>query len=76
MSRTEKLDIFLAKVSGQLIVSCQATPEEALFGSDIMAKMAISALRGGAKGIRANSPVDVRAIRDAIGPDVPLIGLY
>jgi len=76
MSRTEKLDNFLTKVSGQLIVSCQATPEEALFGSDIMAKMAISALRGGAKGIRANSPVDVRAIRDAIGPDVPLIGLY
>ncbi len=74
MSRTEKLADFLSKVKGELIVSCQATPQEALFGSDIMAKMAIAAVRGGAKGIRANTPVDVKAIRAAV--DVPIIGLY
>ncbi len=74
MSRADKLAEFISKVKGELIVSCQATPQEALFGSDIMAKMAISAVRGGAKGIRANTPVDVKAIRQAV--DVPLIGLY
>ncbi len=74
MSRAEKLKDFISKVQGELIVSCQATPQEALFGSDIMAKMAISAIRGGAKGIRANTPVDVKAIREAV--DVPVIGLY
>ena len=74
MNRAEKLADFISKVKGELIVSCQATPQEALFGSDIMAKMAISATRGGARGIRANTPPDVEAIRAAV--DVPIIGLY
>jgi N-acylglucosamine-6-phosphate 2-epimerase len=74
VNREEKLADFISRVKGELIVSCQATPQEALFGSDIMAKMAISAIRGGAKGIRANTPVDVKAIRAVV--DVPVIGLY
>ena len=74
MNKAEKLNDFLEKIRGELIVSCQATPQEALFGSDIMAKMAISAVRGGAKGIRVNTPADVKAVRAAV--DVPLIGLY
>lgn len=57
-----------------MIVSCQALPDEALFGSDIMAKMAISVARGGARAIRANTPADVKAICEAV--DLPLIGLY
>lgn len=73
-SREERLRKFIKQVEKQLIVSCQALPDEALFGSDIMAKMAISAARGGAKGIRANTPADVKAIRQAV--DLPLIGLY
>ena len=66
ISRQERLQKFVKEVEKQLIVSCQALPEEALFGSDIMAKMAISAARGGARGIRANTPVDVKAIRQAV----------
>lgn len=73
--RIEKLSWLVEQVKGELVVSCQATIQEALFGSDTMAKMAISAMRGGAKGIRANTPVDVKAIRKAL-PEVPLIGLY
>ncbi|CAG1007780.1 N-acylglucosamine-6-phosphate 2-epimerase [Anaerolineales bacterium] len=72
--REERLRKFIEQVEKQLIVSCQALPDEALFGSDIMAKMAISVARGGARGIRANTPVDVKAIRQAV--DLPLIGLY
>ena len=65
---------FGEQVNKQLIVSCQALPHEALFGADIMAKMAISAARGGARAIRANTPADVKAIKKAI--DLPVIGLY
>jgi N-acylglucosamine-6-phosphate 2-epimerase len=72
--RSIRLKEFVAQVNRQLIVSCQALPDEALFGSDIMAKMAVSAVRGGAKAIRANTPVDVKAIKDAV--NVPVIGLY
>ncbi|NLN70724.1 MAG: N-acetylmannosamine-6-phosphate 2-epimerase [Chloroflexi bacterium] len=73
-ARLKKLQEFVKQVQGQLIVSCQATPEEALFGSDIMAKMALSAQRGGAKAIRSNSPADVKAICQTV--NLPVIGLY
>jgi N-acylglucosamine-6-phosphate 2-epimerase len=73
-TREERIQKFIKQVEHQLIVSCQALPDEALFGPDIMAKMAISAARGGARAIRANTPVDVKAIRQAV--DLPLIGLY
>lgn len=72
--RSIRLKKFVEQVNKQLIVSCQALPHEALFGADIMAKMAISAARGGARAIRANTPADVKAIKEAI--DLPVIGLY
>lgn len=65
----------LAQVRGGLIVSCQALPDEPLFSSEIMARMAVAARQGGAVGIRANTPVDVRAIRGSV-PGLPLIGLF
>jgi N-acylglucosamine-6-phosphate 2-epimerase len=73
-SGEERLQKFIKQVRKQLIVSCQALSDEALFGSEIMAKMATSVARGGAKAIRANTPVDVKAIRQAV--ELPLIGLY
>ena len=72
--RSIRLKKFVEQVNKQLIVSCQALPHEALFGADIMAKMAISAAKGGARAIRANTPADVKAIKEAI--DLPVIGLY
>ncbi|MDI6783437.1 MAG: N-acetylmannosamine-6-phosphate 2-epimerase [bacterium] len=62
------------QLRGGLIVSCQARPDEPLYGSQIMAAMAKSAALGGAVGIRANTPEDIRAIRAAVS--LPLIGLY
>ena len=73
--RAVDLPALLAKIRGGLMVSCQAQPDEPLFGAEVMVKLAHAALEGGAVGIRANSPVDVAAIRQAL-PDVPLIGLY
>lgn len=64
----------LAPLRGGLIVSCQALEDEPLHGPHIMAAMARAALLGGAVGIRANSPEDIRAIK-AVCP-LPLIGLW
>lgn len=60
-------------VRGGLIVSCQAYPGEPLRDPAIMSKVAQSAVRGGAVGIRANGLADVRRIAGDL--DVPLIGL-
>ena len=68
------LSDFVAQVRGRLIVSCQALPDEPLYGAEIMARMAVAARQGGARAIRANTPVDIAAIRAAV--DLPIIGLY
>jgi N-acylglucosamine-6-phosphate 2-epimerase len=62
------------RLRGGLIVSCQALPDEPLFGAAHMAAMAHAAEMGGAVGIRANNPVDIAAIRAAVR--LPLIGIY
>ncbi len=67
-------DAFLSAVKGKLIVSCQALEDEPLHGAQIMARMAVAAEIGGAAAIRANSPADIRAIKQAV--DLPVIGLY
>ncbi len=59
---------------GGLIVSCQALEGEPLFGANHMAAMAHAAVSSGAVAIRANTPVDIQTIRQAV--DVPIIGLY
>jgi N-acylglucosamine-6-phosphate 2-epimerase len=77
MTQVEKrmtIEEFTKLVKGQLIASCQALPEEPLFGSEFMVRMARAAKQGGARAIRANSPVDVKAIKDDIG--LPVIGIY
>lgn len=62
------------QIRGGLIVSCQALPDEPLYGSEIMARMAVAAYQGGARAIRANTPQDISAIRQRV--NLPLIGLY
>lgn len=65
---------FLEKLRSGLIVSCQASPTSPLRDSSIMAAMARAAQAGGAAGIRANGPEDIRAIRSAVS--LPIIGIY
>lgn len=64
----------VASLEGKLVVSCQALPDEPLYGSHFMAAMARAAAEGGAGGIRANGPDDIRAIRSVT--KLPIIGLY
>ncbi|MBG6212670.1 MAG: N-acetylmannosamine-6-phosphate 2-epimerase [Cryobacterium sp.] len=67
---TELID----RLRGQLIVSCQAKPGEALYGPDHMVAMALSAIAGGARGLRIEGPDDIRAVRAAT--TLPIIGLW
>lgn len=67
-----KKQIFEA-IKGELIVSCQALPEEPLHSSYIMGRMAFAAKEGGAKGIRANSVADIQEIKQRV--DLPIIGI-
>lgn len=68
----KKKDV-LNKLKGQLIVSCQALPDEPLHSSFIMNRMARAALEGGAGGIRSNSVEDIQAILQDVS--LPLIGI-
>ncbi|WP_178021099.1 N-acetylmannosamine-6-phosphate 2-epimerase [uncultured Paenibacillus sp.] len=61
-------------LKGGLIVSCQALEGEPFFGSDYMARFAISAEMGRAVGIRANTPTDIEAIKRV--SKLPMIGLW
>ena len=70
----EELDGILRQLHGGLVVSCQAPPGDPLHGPAFMAAMARAAVLGGAVGIRANGPADIRAVRRAV--DVPVVGLW
>lgn len=63
----------LEQIKGKLIVSCQALETEPLYDSYIMSKMAWAAYLGGAAGIRANTVVDIKAIKEKV--DLPVIGI-
>lgn len=63
----------VTSLKGTLVASVQALEHEALFGHEMMAKMAKACIEGGAKGIRANSVVDINAIKKAV--NVPVIGI-
>lgn len=63
----------LEQIKGKLVVSCQALENEPLHSPFIMARMALAAAEGGAAGIRANSVVDIEAIKQQVA--LPVIGL-
>jgi N-acylglucosamine-6-phosphate 2-epimerase len=65
----------LQQLNGGLVVSCQARWDNPLHGPEFMSAMAMAAVQGGAVGIRADGPLDIAAIRAAVGPAIPVIGI-
>ncbi|MBP3853076.1 MAG: N-acetylmannosamine-6-phosphate 2-epimerase [Erysipelotrichaceae bacterium] len=64
----------LESMKGGLIVSCQTQPDDPIYTPDMHVKMAQAAQWAGAVGIRANSPRQIKEIKEAV--DLPVIGLY
>lgn len=64
----------LEMLKGGLIVSCQVQHDDPCYSEDFVLKMAQSAKWAGAVGIRANSPEQIKLIRENV--DLPMIGLY
>ena len=64
----------LESLKGGLIVSCQVQKDDPIYTDDMVVKMAEAAKWAGAVGIRANSPEQIRAIKQAV--DLPMIGLW
>ncbi|HBU6133410.1 N-acetylmannosamine-6-phosphate 2-epimerase [Enterobacter sp. 168J2] len=63
----------LDNLKGKLVVSCQALENEPLHSPFIMSRMALAAAQGGAVAIRANSVVDIEAIKQQVS--LPVIGI-
>ena len=57
-----------------LIVSCHVQKDDPIYTDDIVVKMAEAAKWAGAVAIRANSPEQIKAIKDKV--DLPMIGLW
>lgn len=70
----ERKRAILESFKGGLIVSCQVQHDDPIYMDDIVVKMAEAAKWAGAVGIRANSPDQIKAIKDKV--DLPVIGLY
>jgi len=66
--------MLFSQIKGGLIVSCQAPENTPLGQPAVLAALAEAAVRGGAVGIRANLPQNIRAIRELVR--VPIIGIY
>jgi N-acylglucosamine-6-phosphate 2-epimerase len=60
-------------LKGKLIVSCQAAPGDPLDDTEVLRRLAISTLRGGAGGLRANGVEAIRAFREET--KLPILGI-
>lgn len=65
---------FPASLQGRLIVSCQAAPGDPLDHLDTLTRLAVSALRGGAGGLRADGADHVAAFRQHTA--LPILGIH
>lgn len=71
--KTNDLKNRIELIHKKLIVSCQALDNEPLHSPFIMGRMALAALEGGARGIRANTKEDISEIKKYV--NLPIIGI-
>jgi N-acylglucosamine-6-phosphate 2-epimerase len=63
-----------SKIRNGLIVSCQAPASSPLAKPEIIAALALTAEQNGAVGVRIDSPVNIRAVRQTV--NLPIVGIY
>ena len=63
---TDKKKAILESLKGGLIVSCQVQHDDPVYSEDFVLKMANAAEWAGAVGIRANSPEQIRLIKEHV----------
>lgn len=63
----------LERLHRQLVVSCQAAPNDPMEDTETLRRVARSAVLGGAMGLRLNSPEHIRAVR--LDTSLPIIGI-
>lgn len=74
LERTDsRVEALLATIDGGLVVSCQASSGSPMRDTPTIARLAASALQGGAVALRVNGVDDVAAVRALTA--VPIIGL-
>jgi N-acylglucosamine-6-phosphate 2-epimerase len=67
----------LDRIRGGVVISCQPlpdVPDDPMRDPYVQARVAASALMGGAVGVRVNGTDDIAAVRDLV-PSAPVIGL-
>jgi N-acylglucosamine-6-phosphate 2-epimerase len=67
-------DVVLTAIRHGVIVSCQAAAGDPLDAPEHIVAMALSAERGGAVGLRIDSPRNIRAVREQTA--LPVLGIY
>jgi N-acylglucosamine-6-phosphate 2-epimerase len=60
-------------LAGKLIVSCQAPPGDPLDDPHVLSRLALSVIRGGAGGLRANGAANIAAFRAVT--TLPILGI-
>lgn len=72
--KDEKKKAIIEGFKNGLIVSCQVQHDDPIYSDEMVVKMAGAAQWGGAVGIRANSPEQIKAIKAHV--NLPVIGLW
>jgi predicted NBD/HSP70 family sugar kinase/putative N-acetylmannosamine-6-phosphate epimerase len=67
------MSAILKQLEGKLVVSCQAALGDPLEDTETICRIARAVVKGGAAGLRINSPEHIAAIRRWV--DVPIIGI-
>ena len=70
----ESREKLFARLRGQLVVSVQAYPGEAMRDPNVIARVAQACVAGGAAGLRIQGIADIQLVRSLC--QVPVIGLW
>lgn len=70
----ESRDALFARLRGQLVVSVQAYPGEAMRDPNVIARVAQACVEGGAAGLRIQGIADIQLVHSLC--QVPMIGLW